>query len=135
MKKYIGILIICLLWLVSIFSITTTTKTDFTLNLSNYLAYGLLVILSILWFIRLKRINTIIGPVLLVGSVNIISFTYKSYGLTFGISIQGLELNTIGVPVISRSFSSFCLISCLVIMSFLYRNFLNFLNITDFFEA
>jgi hypothetical protein len=101
MKRIISILIISFLWILTIYSLIVTTRTEYELNTSNYIAYALLLILTFLKVVNVKKLNTILGVILLLGMLNLISFTYKTYSISFGITIAEIRLNTIGLQPLS----------------------------------
>jgi hypothetical protein len=85
-KKYNDLIILAIIWIVSIYSVISVIVYSYEIGIQNYIGYGLLIGISILRFIKIKKIKTILGVFLIVGSINVIQFTYSAMIVFFSLS-------------------------------------------------
>ena len=100
-RKYIDLIILSILWIVSIYSGILALTSQYEIGLQNYIGYGLLFIITILRFLKVRKIKTILGVFLIIGSLNLIQFTCSTVtfflswtppGNEFSFGIQPLSL-------------------------------------------
>jgi hypothetical protein len=83
-KKHSDIVVLVICWIVSIYSLIIVFLEPYQIGLSNYVGYGLLTLISVLRFYKVRRIKTILGVFLILGSFNIFQLTYSSITMAFG---------------------------------------------------
>jgi len=124
-KKYSDIVILVICWIVSIYSLIIVFLGPYQIGLSNYVGYGLLSLISVLRFYKVRRIKTILGMFLILGSFNIFQLTYSSIIMAFGWAPFGKSYNTFGIQPLS-----FALLVFLIIIN--YSRFRDLID--DFFS-
>jgi hypothetical protein len=77
--KYSDLIILSIIWIVSIYSIISLIENSYEIGIQNYIGYGLLIVITILRFFRIRRFKTILGFFLIVGSTNLIQFTCSTH--------------------------------------------------------
>ncbi|TKG94317.1 hypothetical protein EYV94_13625 [Puteibacter caeruleilacunae] len=96
-KRTLNLLMILILWGVSFYTLYVTIFTNIVIGLQNYIGFGLLSVLTLLWFLKIKRFNTIFALFLLLGSFNVFQFTYSTITIGSSISFSGIKFITLGV--------------------------------------
>lgn len=100
-RKYCDSIIISILWIFSIYSGILVTIGQFEIGFQNYFGYVLLILITALRFLKVRKIKTILGVFLIIGSLNLIQFTCSTVtfflswtppGQTFSIGIQPISL-------------------------------------------
>jgi hypothetical protein len=84
LKKYSDIIILGILWCFSLFSISAMLIGNFILPIQNYIGYALLVLVTTLKIVEVKRIRTWLGILLVLGTFNLIQFTVSTNWIGFG---------------------------------------------------
>ena len=101
MKKHISTIIILILWVVCLLTLGLVFFKSYALRLENYIALGFLIIITIAKVANISHIKIWLGIILILGSLNIISFTYQDYIISFGLKFLGLNLPTISIEPLS----------------------------------
>ncbi len=100
-RKYCDLIIISILWIVSIYSGILVATGQYEIGLQNYIGYSLLFIITALRFLKVRKIKTVLGVFLGIGSLNLIQFTCSTVtfflawtppGQEFSFGIQPLSL-------------------------------------------
>jgi hypothetical protein len=100
-RKYSDLIILSILWIVSIYSGILVATGQYEIGLQNYFGYGLLILITALRFLKVRKIKTVLGVFLIFGSLNLIQFTcstvtffltWKPPGHEFTFGIQPLSL-------------------------------------------
>ena len=100
-RKYADLIILSILWIVSIYSGVLVATVQYELGFQNFIGYGLLIIVTVLRFLKVRNTTTILGVILIIGSLNLIQFTCSTVtffltwtppGQRFSIGIQPLSL-------------------------------------------
>jgi len=100
-RKYSDLIILSILWIVSIYSGILVATGQFEIGLQNYVGYGLLLLITALRFLKVRKIKTVLGIFLIIGSLNLIQFTVSTAtfflswtppGQSFSFGIQPLSL-------------------------------------------
>ena len=76
LKKHNDLIILSVIWIISIYSVITAITNSYILGIQNYLGYGLVTGVSVLRFFTVKRFKTILGVLLVIGSVNAIQYRF-----------------------------------------------------------
>jgi hypothetical protein len=110
-KRYNDLIILLIIWIVSIYSVISVITNSYEIGFQNYIGYGLLIGITILRFFRIKRFRTILGILLIVGSTNLIQFTYSTYTIVVkkffsSVGIQPLSTLLL-ILLISFNYSDF----------------------------
>jgi hypothetical protein len=124
-KKHSDIVVLIICWIVSIYSLIMVFFKSYQIGLSNYIGYGLLTLISVLRFYKVRRFKTFLGVFLILGSFNIYQLTYSSITMVFGWAPFGKSYNTIGIQPLS-----FALLIFLIIL-----NYSHFRDLVDDFFA
>jgi hypothetical protein len=119
-KKYSDLVILLMIWMVSIYSLISVIVNSYIIGIQNYIGYGLLVGVSALRFFKVKRFKTILGGLLVVGSINVIQFTYSTMTFIFTWSPMGHSFSSLGIQPLSAS-----LLILLIVLNF--SDFIKFL--------
>ena len=112
-KKYNDLIIITILWIISIYSIISTVLISNVLGIQNYIGYCLLIGISVLRFFKIKQLKTILGFLLILGSINAIQFTYSTVTFIFTWTPMGHRFSSFGIQPLSIS-----LLILLIIINF-----------------
>ncbi|HLO91106.1 MAG TPA: hypothetical protein VK172_08080 [Lentimicrobium sp.] len=100
-KRNCDLIIISILLLVSINAIIMVVIEKHIIGIQNYVGYSLLVFLVILRILKFRKMRTAIGVFLMLGSFNLIQFTYSTvtaglslipFGQEFKVGFQPLSL-------------------------------------------
>ena len=100
-RKYSDLIILLILWIVSIYSGILVATGQYEIGLQNYFGYSLLILITALRFLKVRKIKTVLGVFLIFGSLNLIQFTcstvtffltWKPPGHEFTFGIQPLSL-------------------------------------------
>lgn len=110
-NKYSDLIILILLWGITLYSVFVTQTTIYELTLKNFIAYSILVVITLLRTLKVRKIKTLLALTLLIASFNLISFIYKNYTLTFGITILSIKLNFLGIQPLSLVLLLFLLLT------------------------
>ena len=100
-KKHIKIIILAIIWIVSIYSLTVAFFKNYEIGIPNYIGYGLLIVISILTALKIKKIKTVLGIFLVIGSLNLFQFTHSTITMAFTLSIFGNGYSSIGLQPLS----------------------------------
>jgi hypothetical protein len=84
LKRNCDILILVIIWIIAGISIIVGVLNSYQIGLQSYVGYGLLIAISILRLICIKRFKTIFGVFLILGSLNVFQFTVTTFSLVFG---------------------------------------------------
>ncbi len=109
-RKYSDLIILTIIWIVSIYSIIIVVLDSYNIVIQNYVGYGLLVGLSILRFFRVKKFKTILGIFLIIGSINLIQFTYSTTSLVLSWTPLGHRFTSFGLQPLSLTLLVFFII-------------------------
>lgn len=120
-KKYNDLIILSIIWIVSIYSVFVAIVTPYDLLIQNYIGYALLIGISILRIFRIKWFKTILGIVLVIGSVNAIQYTYATVTFVFTWTPMGHRFSSFGIQPLSIS-----LLILLLILNF--SDFMRLMN-------
>jgi hypothetical protein len=120
-RKHSDLIIISILWLVSIYSVISAILYSYEIGIQNYIGYGLLIGISVLRFFSNKRFNTLLGILLVIGSINAIQFTYSTVTFVFSWSPLGQRFSSFGIQPLSIS-----LLIILIILNF--SDFMRLIN-------
>ena len=112
-KKYNDLIILAIIWIVSIYSVIVAIVTPYDILIQNYIGYALLIGVSILRFFKIKWFKTILGILLVIGSINAIQFTYATVTFVFSWTPMGHRFSSFGIQPLSLS-----LLIILVILNF-----------------
>ena len=112
-KRHNDLLILSILWIVSIYSGISVILYSFEIGIQNYIGYVLLIGISVLRFLKIKRFKTILGILLVLGSVNAIQFTYSTVAFVFSWTPMGHRFSSFGIQPLSIS-----LLILLIILNF-----------------
>lgn len=115
-RKYSDLIILAILWIVSIYSVIVAIINPYDIGIQNYIGYGLLIAISILRFFKIKKIKTILGIVLIIGTFNLIQYTY--YTQSYFVKISALTIR-------------FQLISFLLLCFLIIVNFSDFMRLIN----
>ena len=113
LKKYHDLVILSIIWIVSIYSLTISILNHYEIGIPNYIGYALLIGITILRIIKIRKVETVIGIFLILGSFNLFQFTHSTVTLFFTISIFGHGYSSIGLQPLS-----FVLLVLFIIMNF-----------------
>jgi len=100
-RKYCDLIIISILWIVSIYSGILVATGQYEIGLQNYIGYSLLILITALRFLKVRKKKTVLGVFLIIGSLNLIRFTCSTVtfffawtppGQRFSFGIQPLSL-------------------------------------------
>jgi hypothetical protein len=100
-KKHSDLIVLSIIWIVSILSVVTAFKNSYRLGISNYIGYTMLIGISVLRIYKVKRFKTVIGILLLLGSFNVIQFTYFTMTMIFAWTPLGDKYSTFGIQPLS----------------------------------
>lgn len=100
-KKHSDIIILLIIWAVSIVSIFIALTESYTIYIQNYIGYSLLVVASVLRILKVKRFKTILGGMLVLGTVNAIQFTYFTNIFVFTLIPFGHRFSSFGMQPLS----------------------------------
>ena len=120
-KKYNDLIILLIIWIVSIYSVISMIMYSYEIGIQNYIGYGLLIGISVLRFFRIKRFKTILGILLVFGSVNALQFTYSNVTFVFSWTPMGHRFSSFGIQPLSIS-----LLILLIILNF--SDFMRLIN-------
>ena len=120
-KKYNDLIILAIICIVSIYSVILAIVTPYDILIQNYIGYALLIGISVLRFFKIKWFKTILGILLVIGSINAIQFTYASVTFVFTWTPMGQRFSSFGIQPLS--------ISLLIILVIL--NFSDFMRIVN----
>lgn len=120
-KRNSDIIVLAILWIVSIYSIIASLSLSYELGLQNYIGYGLLIIISVLRLLKIKKLKTVLVVVLILGSTNAIQFTYNTVTFFVNWTPNGNSLISLGVQPLSILLLIFFIIT-------------NFSAVRNFFE-
>jgi len=120
-KKYNDLIILTIIWIVSIYSVIVAIITPYDILIQNYIGYALLIGISVLRFFRIKRFKTILGILLVIGSINAIQFTYSTVTFVFSWTPMGHRFSSFGIQPLSIS-----LLILLIILNF--SDFMRLIN-------
>ena len=109
-KKHSEIIILAIIWIVSIYSLTVAIFKNYEIGIPNYIGYGLLIAVSVLTVLKIKKIKTVLGIFLLIGSINLFQFTHSTVTLAFTLSIFGNGYSSIGLQPLSLALLIFFLV-------------------------
>jgi hypothetical protein len=124
-KKYSDLIILTIIWIVSIYSVISVIVNSYVIGVQNFIGYGLLIGISILRFLKIKKIKTILGIFLIVGSINAIQFTDSKITFIFTWTPFGQRYSTFGIQPFS----------ILLLIFFILINFSDFMRLlTDMFS-
>lgn len=112
-KRYSDLIILSILWIVSIYSAISVIVNSYEIGIQNYIGYGLLIGISVLRFFKVKRFKTILGTLLVFGSINAIQFTYTTVIIVFAWTPMGHRFSSFGIQPLSLS-----LLILLIILNF-----------------
>jgi hypothetical protein len=112
-KKYNDLIILAIIWIVSIYSVIVAIVTPYDILIQNYIGYGLLIGISVLRFLKIKWFKTILGIILVIGSINVIQYTYETVTFVFTWTPMGHRFSSFGIQPLSIS-----LLILLVILNF-----------------
>ncbi len=112
-KKYNDVIILSIIWIVSIYSVISVILYSYEIGIQNYIGYGLLIGISLLRFFRIKRFKTILGILLVIGSINAIQFTYSTMTFFFNLNCAAFDDKTFsfGIQPLSLILLIFLLIA------------------------
>ena len=96
-KKHSDVIIILILSVISLIGIFQKVLNAYPFLIRNYIAYAVLIVLIILKSIRVSRIKTILGVVLIVGTFNAILYTHQDVFITLFVG----KLNFFGFQPVS----------------------------------
>ncbi|NVO12214.1 MAG: hypothetical protein HXX16_19805 [Bacteroidales bacterium] len=125
-KRNSDLIILLIIWIVSIYSVIYGILNSNEFGIQNYIGYGLLIGLSIIRYFKFRKFKTILGIVLVFGSINAIQFTYATMTLVFSWKPFGNSFSSFGIQPLS-----IVLLLFLVLIN--YSEFRNLLaeNFTD----
>jgi hypothetical protein len=95
-RKHYDLIILSIIWIISIFSVIYASLTSFEIGIQNYIGYGLLIIVSILRYYKVKKFKTILGVLLILGVLNVIQFTYATMTFIFTWTPPGHSYSSFG---------------------------------------
>jgi hypothetical protein len=84
LKMKNDVIILIIIWITAVISFIVSVLNSYYIGLQSYVGYVILVVLSFLRIIRLKRFKTVLGIVLILGSLNVFQFTVSRIGLHLG---------------------------------------------------
>jgi hypothetical protein len=123
-KKYNDLIILSIIWIVSIYSLISVIANSYEIGIQNYIGYALLIGISVLRFFKVKRFKTILGILLVFGSINAIQFTYSTITFVFTWTPLGHKFSSFGIQPLS----------ILLLILFVILNFSDFMRlVTDLF--
>ncbi len=120
-KKYNDLIILTIIWIVSIYSMIAAIVTPYDILIQNYIGYALLIGISALRFFKIKWFKTILGVLLVIGSINAIQFTYATVTFVFTWTPMGHIFSSFGIQPLSIS-----LLILLIVLNF--SDFLRLIN-------
>lgn len=100
-KKFSELTILAIIWIVSIYSMIVAIFNNYEIGVPNYIGYGLLIAITILTARKFKKIKTVLGLFLLIGSLNLFQFTHSTITLFFTLPIFGNGNSSIGLQPLS----------------------------------
>ena len=100
-KRNSDLIILLIIWIVSIYSVIHTILYSNVIGIQNYIGYGLLIGLSIIRYFKIRKFKTILGIVLLFGSINAIQFTYATITMFISWKPFGKSFSSIGIQPLS----------------------------------
>lgn len=120
-KKYNDLIILAIIWIVSIYSVIVAIATPYDILIQNYIGYALLIGVSILRFFKVKWFKTILGILLVIGSINAIQYTYATVTFVFTWTPMGHRFSSFGIQPLSIS-----LLILLIVLNF--SDFMGLIN-------
>jgi hypothetical protein len=124
-QKYSDLVILTIIWIISIYSVIIAVIDSYNIGIQNYIGYGLLIGISVLRFLKVKKFKTILGIFLIVGSINLFQFTYSTISLVLSWTPLGHRFLSFGFQPLSIS----------LLIFFLIANFSEFIHLlTDLFS-
>ncbi len=126
-RKYSDLILMFILWIVSIYSVISAILYSYQVGVQNYIGYSLLIVISVLRFFKIKRIRSILGILLVIGSINAIQFTHSTVTFFFSLSWPAFDNKTLSFGI--QPLSSILLIFLLIVNR---SDFMNLL--TDLFS-
>lgn len=120
-KKYNDLIILAIIWIVSVYSVIVAIVTPYDVLIRNYIGYALLIGISILRFFKIKWFKTILGILLVIGSFNVIQFTYATVTFVFTWTPMGHRFSSFGIQPLSIS-----LLIVLIVLNF--SDFMRLIN-------
>ena len=100
-KRNSDLIILSIVWIISIYSVTYAITNSIELGIQNYIGYGLLIGLSVLKYLKVRKFKTILGIVFVFGSINAIQFTYLTMTLVFSWTPFGKSFLSFGIQPLS----------------------------------
>ena len=101
-EKEIDNIIIVILGVISLSTIIVSVVLHYDLSLRNYLAFAGLATVGFSKVLKGKKTKTILGIVLIVGSINALIFTYFDFYFVFNFSVGNLiDLSILGIQPLS----------------------------------
>lgn len=112
-KRNSDLIILVIIWIISIYSVTYAIINSIEIGIQNYTGYGLLIGLSILRYLKIRKFKTILAIVLVFGLINAIQFTYTTMTLVFSWKPFGNSFSTFGIQPLSL-----CLLLFLILFNY-----------------
>lgn len=94
-------IILIILWGISINSLIAVSIHSYNLVVQCYLGYMLLLIITFLRYFKVRRFKTFLGIFLLMGTINVLQFTYSQVNLVVSWQPVGHNFSSIGIQPIS----------------------------------
>jgi hypothetical protein len=120
-KKYNDLIILSIIWIVSIYSMIMAIVTPYDILIQNYIGYALLIGISALRFFKIKWFKTILGILLIIGSINAIQYTCATVTFVFTWTPMGHRFSSFGIQPLSIS-----LLILLIVLNF--SDFMRLIN-------
>lgn len=102
-KKHSDLIILSIIWIVSINSVISVIANSYVIGVQNYIGFSLLIGISVLRFFKVKRFKTILGVLLIVGSINAVQYTYSTITVVFSWTPSGSSFSSFGIQPLSIS--------------------------------
>jgi hypothetical protein len=109
-RKHSDLIIIAILWIVSVYSVINVILYSYSIGIQNYIGYSLLIGISVLRLLRIKGFKTILGILLVIGSINAIQFTYSTVTFVFSWTPLGHRFSSFGIQPLSISLLIFLIV-------------------------
>lgn len=97
LRKTVDIIILSTLWIFTIYTLFLVVAKSYEIGLQNYIGYTLLIGITVLKFLKIKKFRTILTVFLIAGSFNFFQFTYSTVTLVFTFSPLGHDFSTLGI--------------------------------------
>lgn len=113
MKKAIDTIILSALWIFSIYTLFFVVFKSGSIGIQNYIGFGLLVVISLLKFLKVRGFKTILALFLIAGSFNLFQFTSDTVTSFFTFSPWGYDFFTLGIQPLCSSLLVLYAIVCI----------------------